>query len=471
MDLNTDVVVLGAGPGGYTAAFRAADLGKRVILVDRRAALGGVCLNEGCIPSKTLLHVAKVIDEAAATPGVKFASPAIDLQAIRAWKDDVVKKLTIGLANLARQRKIQVVNGSALFSSATTLRVDTQNSTTTINFEHAVIAAGSSTATIPGFPYQDQRLMDSASALQLRDIPPSLLVIGGGIIGLEMATVYAALGSRVTIVELMNQLIPGADTDLVKPLELRLTKRYESVILGTKVTQLKSLPEGLRASFSGPKAIEPKTYDRVLVAVGRRPNGHSIGAEVAGVKVSQRGFIHVDGQMRTNVPHIFAIGDICGEPMLAHKASHQAKIAAEVIANKKVQYRARTIPSVAYTDPEIAWTGITESEAHKQGITSETAVFPWTASGRALSIGRAEGLTKLIFDKTTKRLIGAGIVGENAGELIGEAILAIEMDAEVGDLGLAIHPHPTLSETIAFAAEAAEGTITDLYLPKKASKP
>ena len=467
MDLRTEVVVIGAGPGGYTAAFRAADLGKKVILVDRNADLGGVCLNVGCIPSKALLHVAKVITDAAELHGISFAKPQVDLPALRAGKDAVVAKLTKGLAALAKQRQVTVVNGLAQFASANTLRIETAEGMKTITFDHAIIAAGSSVTKIPGLPYQDQRLMDSTGALELRDIPGSLLVIGGGIIGLEMATVYHALGSRITVVELMDQLIPGADADLVKPLASRLTKQYEAVLLKTKVVKLEAMAQGLRATFEGPGNIEPRIYDRVLLAVGRRPNGLTVGAEAAGVAVNERGFIEVDKEMRSNVPHIFAIGDICGEPMLAHKASHEGKIAAEVIAGHKVAFQARTIPSVAYTDPEIAWMGVTETEAKKQGIAFEKAVFPWAASGRALSIGRDEGLTKLIIDKATRRLIGAGIVGSGAGELIAETVVAMEMDAEVGDLCLAIHPHPTLSETIAFAAEVAEGSITDLYFPKK----
>ncbi|MFA7280152.1 MAG: dihydrolipoyl dehydrogenase [Sterolibacterium sp.] len=466
-DLITDVVVLGAGPGGYTAAFRAADLGKKVVLIDRNATLGGVCLNVGCIPSKALLHVAKVITEAADTPGIRFPKPEIDLPVLRAWKDSVVAKLTKGLAALAKQRKVTVVTGLAQFATSNSIRVETATGTQTVNFKQAIIAAGSSVTKIPGFPYEDPRLIDSTCALALADIPGRLLVIGGGIIGLEMATVYHALGSKVTVVELLDQLMPGADADLVKPLATRLKKQYQQIMLRTKVTRLESLPEGVRASFAGPGDPPAAVYDRVLVAVGRQPNGRAINAEAAGVAVDQRGFIHVDAQMRTNVPHIFAIGDICGEPMLAHKATHEGKIAAEVIAGHKVSFQARTIPSVAYTDPEISWMGITESTAIKQGLSFEKAVFPWTACGRALASGRDEGMTKLIIDKKTRRILGAGIVGAGAGELIAEAVVAMEMDAEAGDLALAIHPHPTLSETLALAAEIAEGSITDLYLPKK----
>jgi dihydrolipoamide dehydrogenase len=467
MDLRTEVVVIGAGPGGYTAAFRAADLGKKVILVDHNATLGGVCLNVGCIPSKALLHVAKVMTETAELPGVTFGKPQVDLPALRAWKDGVVSKLTKGLADLAKQRKVTVVTGLAQFASPNALNVATPDGTKSITFEYAIIAAGSSVTKIPGFPYEDNRLMDSSGALELSDIPGKLLIIGGGIIGLEMATVYHALGSRITVVELMDQLIPGADVDLVKPLANRLKKHYEAVLLNTKVAKLESVPEGLKATFDGQGAPAPRVYDRVLLAVGRRPNGLSIKAEAAGIQVDKRGFINVDKQMRTSVPNIFAIGDICGEPMLAHKASHEGKIAAEVIAGHEVAFQARTIPSVAYTDPEISWMGLTEKDAKKQGIAFEKAVFPWAASGRALSTGRAEGLTKLIIDKNTRRVIGAGIVGPGASELIAETVVAMEMDAEAGDLCLAIHPHPTLSETIAFAAEIAEGSITDLYIPKK----
>ena len=466
-NLNADVVVLGAGPGGYTAAFRAADLGKKVVLIDRHATLGGVCLNVGCIPSKALLHVAKVITEAAETPGIRFAKPELDLPALRAWKDSVVTKLTKGLAALAKQRKVTVVTGTAQFVSPKSIRIETATGPKTVSFDNAIIAAGSAVTRIPGFPYDDPRLIDSAGALALADVPDRLLVIGGGIIGLEMATVYHALGSKVTVVELMDQLMPGADADLVKPLATRLKKQYEQILLKTRVTKLESLPEGVRASFDGPDAPASGIYDRVLVAVGRQPNGRAINAEAAGVAVDPRGFIHVDAQMRTNVPHIFAIGDICGEPMLAHKATHEGKVAAEVIAGHQVSFQARTIPSVAYTDPEISWMGVTETAAKKQGLEFEKAVFPWAACGRALASGRDEGLTKLIIDKKTRRVIGAGIVGIGAGELIAEAVVAMEMDAEAGDLALAIHPHPTLSETLALAAEIAEGSITDLYLPKK----
>jgi dihydrolipoamide dehydrogenase len=468
-DYHAEVLVLGAGPGGYTAAFRAADLGKKVVLVERYPTLGGVCLNVGCIPSKALLHAAKVISEAEEMShlGVQFGTPAIDLAKLRGWKDGVVSRLTKGLAGLAKQRKVQVVTGVAKFTAAHMLTVETAEGRRRVSFDHAIIAAGSQAARIPGFPYDDPRLMDSTSALLLRDIPKRLLVIGGGIIGLEMATVYDALGSKVTVVELLDGLIPGADRDLIRPLHRRIEKRYEAIHLKTKVTRLEPLAEGLRATFEGENAPAPRVYDRVLLSVGRRPNGKAIDAAAAGVRVDERGFIAVDRQLRTNVPHIFAIGDIVGEPMLAHKATHEAKVAAEVIAGHKAAFDARSIPSVAYTDPEVAWMGMSETSAKAQGVEYEKAVFPWSASGRALGIARDEGLTKLLFDKSTHRLLGAGIVGPNAGELISETVLALEMGAEAQDLGLTIHPHPTLSETVYFAAEIADGSITDLYLPKR----
>jgi len=468
-DLHAEVLVLGAGPGGYTAAFRAADLGKRVVLVERWPTLGGVCLNVGCIPSKALLHVAKVITEAAETghAGVSFGKPQIDLAALRRWKDGVVGRLTKGLTGLAKQRKVEVVAGTGRFAGPHLLQVESAQGTRTISFDHCIIAAGSESARIPGFPYDDPRLVDSTGALELREVPKRMLVIGGGIIGLEMATVYDALGSKVTVVELLDALIPGADPDLVRPLRKRIDQRYERILLGTRVTKLEAGPQGLTATFDGPSAPAPDTYDCVLLAVGRRPNGRTIGAEAAGVQVNERGFIPVDRQMRTNVPHIFAIGDVAGEPMLAHKATHEGKLAAEIIAGHKAAFDARTIPSVAYTDPEIAWMGLTETQAKAQGIEVERAVFPWAASGRALATGREEGMTKLLFDKGTKRLLGAGMVGPNAGELIAETVLALEMGADATDIGLTIHPHPTLSETVFFAAEIAEGSITDLYLPKR----
>lgn len=469
-DIECDTLVLGAGPGGYTAAFRAADLGHKVVLVERFASLGGVCLNVGCIPSKALLHAAKVITEAEELShfGVKMSKPQIELDALRGWKDSIIKKLTGGLSGLAKARKVQVVTGKAAFSSPHTLTVDTAEVSKQIAFRHAVIAAGSSVVKIPGFPYDDPRLIDSTGALELRKIPKRLLVIGGGIIGLEMACVYDALGSKVTVVEFADGLIPAADRDIVKPLHKRIEKRYEAIYLKTKVTKLEARANGLLASFEGDAApVEPQLYDMVLMAVGRRPNGREVGADKAGIIVNERGFIPVDRQQRTNVPHIFAIGDICGDPMLAHKATNEAKVAAEVIAGHKVEFDAMTIPSVAYTDPEIAWMGVTETEAKAKGIAFEKASFPWTASGRALAMGRDDGITKLLWDPTTKRIIGAGIVGVNAGELLAETVLAMEMGADLEDLALTVHAHPTLSETPMFAAEMGLGSITDLYLPKK----
>ena len=466
---HADLVVLGAGPGGYTAAFRAADLGKKVVLIERYAALGGVCLNVGCIPSKALLHVAKVITEAEETKhqGVVFGKPTIEVDKLRTWKDSVISKLTKGLTALAKQRKVEVIHGIGKFISSHLIQVETASGIKNVSFEHCIIAAGSSVTRIPGFPYDDPRLIDSTGALNLADIPKRMLIIGGGIIGLEMATVYDALGSSVSVVELMDQLIPGADADLVKPLHRRIQKRYEAIYLKTRVTRIESRDEGLRVTFAGEKSLEPQTYDRVLLAVGRRPNGRDIGAENAGIHVNERGFISVDERLRTNVSHIFGIGDIVGEPMLAHKATHEGKLVAEIIAGHKATFDARTIPSVAYTDPEIAWMGLTETEAKKQGIDYERASFPWAASGRAIAMGREEGMTKLLLDKNTRRILGAGMVGVNAGELIAEAVLALEMGADMQDIGLTIHPHPTLSETIFFASEIAEGSITDLYLPKK----
>jgi dihydrolipoamide dehydrogenase len=468
-DLHAEVLVLGAGPGGYTAAFRAADLGKQVVLVERHASLGGVCLNVGCIPSKALLHVARVINEAgeAAHHGVTFGKPKIDIDQIRSWKESVIAKLTGGLKQLAKQRKVQVVQGEAKFATPNSIVVATAEGSKTVTFDHAIIAAGSSAARIPGFPYDDPRLIDSTGALKLQDIPKRMLIVGGGIIGLEMATVYDAFGSKISVVELADGLIPGADRDLVRPLHKRIEKRYEAIYLKTKVGKIEALPGGLMVTFEGEQAPKPQLYDRVLLAVGRRPNGRGIGAEAAGVTVDERGFIQVDKQMRTSVPHIHAIGDIVGEPMLAHKAVHEGKIAAEVIAGHKAFFEPQTIPSVAYTDPEIAWMGLTETQAKAQGIVYEKANFPWAASGRALSIGREEGATKVLLDPQTRRILGAGIVGANAGELIAEAVLALEMGADMEDIGLTIHPHPTLSETLGFAAEMAEGTITDLLAPKK----
>jgi dihydrolipoamide dehydrogenase len=472
-DFHADVLVLGSGPGGYTAAFRAADLGKKVVLVERYPSLGGVCLNVGCIPSKALLHTAKIITDAAdgAHVGLTFGAPKIELDGVRSFKNNVVAKLTKGLASLAKARKVTVVEGKGQFTSPQTLEVETKEGRKVVSFDNCIIAAGSQSARIPGFPYDDPRLMDSTGALELADVPKRLLIIGGGIIGLEMATVYDALGSKVSVVEFMDRLIPGADPDLVKPLHRRIEKRYEKIMLKTKVARLESTAAGLKAHFEaaeGGEAPGPQIYDRVLLAVGRRPNGKNIGAEKAGVTVNDRGWIPVDNQMRTNVPHIFAIGDIVGEPMLAHKATHEAKLAAEVIAGMSHHvWEARTIPSVAYTDPEVAWMGLSEPEAKAQGIEYEKASFPWAASGRALGMGREEGLTKLIFEKGTKRLLGAGMVGVNAGELVAETVLALEMGADAEDIGLTIHPHPTLSETVFFGAEIAEGSITDMMPPKK----
>jgi dihydrolipoamide dehydrogenase len=450
-----DVVVLGSGPGGYTAAFRAADLGLETVLVERYPRLGGVCLNVGCIPSKALLHVARVIAESeeAATQGVRFGAPEIDLDGVRAFKDGAVGRLTGGLAGMAKQRKVRVVEGTGRFTGPHTLDVDGE----TIAFAHCIIAAGSHAVRLPGFP-EDPRIIDSTGALELADVPERLLVVGGGIIGLEMACVYDALGSRVTVVELLDQLIPGADPDVVRPLQKRISGRYEAIHLETGVESVAGTDAGLVARFGD----HEETFDRILVAVGRRPNGAQLEAGAAGVEVDEHGFIDVDGRLRTNVPHIFAIGDIVGEPMLAHKATHEAKVAAEVIAGRDVTFDVRAIPSVAYTDPEVAWMGLTETHAKAEGVEVETAVFPWAASGRALGMGRSEGLTKLIFEPGSGRLLGAAMVGVNAGELIAETVHALEMGADAEDIGLTVHPHPTLSESIGMAAELAAGTITDL---------
>lgn len=466
--LHAEVLVLGGGPGGYTAAFRAADLGKQVTLVERYPTLGGVCLNVGCIPSKALLHSAQIIHETAesASTGVKFDPPEINLDKVRDHKNKVVKTLTMGLASMAKQRGVTVVQGVGRFSSDKSLTVTTAEGERSVTFDHAIIAVGSQAVKIPSFPNDDSRLIDSTGALELADIPKRLLILGGGIIGLEMATVYHALGSSITVVELMDQLVPGCDADLVKPLHQRIRKWYDNIYIKTRVTRIEPRKEGLEVFFEGEGAPASEVFDKVLVAVGRRPNGLSIGAENAGVQVDERGFIAVDAQQRTNVPHIYAIGDVVGNPMLAHKATHEAKVAAEVIAGHKSAFQALTIPSVAYTDPELAWMGLTETQAKAQGIAYEAATFPWAASGRALGIGRREGLTKIIVDKETHRILGAGMVGPNAGELIGEAVVALEMGAEVSDVALSIHPHPTLSETFAFAAEMVEGTITDLYIKK-----
>ncbi len=465
-----DLVVIGAGPGGYTAAFRAADLGQRVLLIERYPDLGGVCLNVGCIPSKALLHTAAIINETRdmAAHGVTFGEPQIDIDKLRGFKESVIGKLTGGLAGLSSQRKVDVVHGVAAFANPNALTVQQDDGTTkNIEFHHAVIAAGSQSIKLPGFPYDDERLMDSTGALALADIPKRLLVIGGGIIGLEMGSVYAGLGSQVTVVELSPALMPGCDPDLVRPLQKRLNKQFENIFLGSKVTGIASKAEGLEVSFEGKSAPSTDTFDRVLLAIGRAPNGKNLNAEAAGVKVTERGFIEVDSQQRTNVPHIFAIGDIVGQPMLAHKATHEGKVAAEVVSGMKSHFDALTIPSVAYTDPEIAWMGLTETDAKANGTPYEKGVFPWAASGRALSMDRSEGLTKVLYDPETHRILGCGIVGMNAGELIAEAVLALEMGADLQDLALTVHPHPTLSETVNFAAEVAEGTVTDIYAPKK----
>jgi len=472
-DKHCEVLVLGAGPGGYTAAFRAADLGKKVIMVERYSDLGGVCLNVGCIPSKALLHTAAIINESSEIShmGVNFSKPELDIDAMRAGKDKVVSRLTGGLAALAKQRKVEVVTGHGQFSSVNSLQVETADGTVNIGFDNCIIACGSSPVKIPSFPNDDPRLIDSTGALALDGVPEKMLIIGGGIIGLEMATVYSALGSSIDIVELQPGLIPGCDRDLVKPLQKRLGEKINSFMLSTGVTEIVAQKNGLKVSFEGKNAPDKaQIYDKVLVSVGRSPNGKKINAEAAGVNVDERGFIAVDEHMRTNVPHIFAIGDVVGNPMLAHKATHEAKVAAEVIAGEKSVFDPLTIPSVAYTDPEVAWMGLTETEAKDKGIAYEKGAFPWAASGRALGIGRDEGMTKLLFDPQTKRILGAGIVGVNAGELIGEAVLALEMGADMEDIGLTIHPHPTLNETVCFAAEMAEGSITDLMPPKKRTK-
>ena len=468
-DLHAEVLVLGAGPGGYTAAFRAADLGKTVVLVERYPSLGGVCLNVGCIPSKALLHTAEVVSAARemADFGVAFGAPQVDLTKLRAWKDGIVGRLTGGLAQLAKRRKVRVLQGEGRFYSANRLILAGEAGEQTISFDQAIIAAGSRVSRIPGFPYEDPRVMDSTDALALADVPRRLLVVGGGIIGLEMATVYESLGSRVTVVELMDNLIPGCDQDLVKPLHKRIAKRYENIFLGTKVTRVQAQKKGLKVNFEGGKAPEAATFDKILVAVGRRPNGDLIGVENAGVFVDDRGFIKVDAQQRTNVANIFAIGDIVGQPMLAHKASHEGKVAAEVVAGRRTAFEALTIPNVAYTDPEVAWMGLSETQAKEQGIDVDKASFPLAASGRALGMGRDEGFTKLLFNKENGRLVGAGVVGPHAGDLIAETVLALEMGADAQDIGLTIHPHPTLSESVGMAAEIAEGTITDLYMPKR----
>ncbi len=471
-DMQCQVLVLGSGPGGYTAAFRAADLGLEVVLVERYDTLGGVCLNVGCIPSKAYLHTAEVITSAerAAEHGVEFGAPKIDTAKLSGWKDNVVGKLTGGLKSMAKQRGVTVVHGNGTFTSANSVAVETSEGTRTVGFERAIIAAGSQSAKIPSLPWDDERVMTSTDALELAEIPKRLLVIGGGIIGLEMACVYDALGSKVTVCELADDLMPGTDRDLVKILEKRIKSRYEAIYTKSKVTKAEAQKQGIKVHFEGDKTPDTGVFDRVLVSVGRAPNGHNIGADAAGVAVDERGFIAVDEYQRTNVAHIHAIGDIVGQPMLAHKATHEGKVAAEVCAGQKSAFDARTIPSVAYTDPEVAWAGLTETEAKERGIAYEKASFPWAASGRALGMGRDDGMTKLLYDPETQQVLGAGIVGPHAGDLIAEATLAIEMGADIEDVALTIHPHPTLSETVAFAAEIAEGTITDLYLPKNKSK-
>lgn len=468
-DMHAEVLVLGSGPGGYTAAFRAADLGKTVIMVERHERIGGVCLNVGCIPSKALLHTAQIINEAdeMGEHGIKFGKPKIDIRELATWKDSVVNQLTGGLKGLAKQRKVSIVQGEGSFTSPTTLKVDGNDGEKTISFDHCIIAAGSRVTEIPVFPHDDPRMMDSTDALELEDVPENLLVIGGGIIGMEMATVYDALGSKITVVEMQDSLIPGADKDIVKPLLKRVQDKYENIYLSTKVSKIEPQKDGLLVSLEGKDAPEQAKFDKILVAVGRSPNGKLINAEAAGVAVTDQGFIPANGQMRTNVPHIFAIGDIVGQPMLAHKATHEGKVAAEVIAGQKSVFEPLTIPSVAYTDPEVAWMGMNEDEAKAAGVDYVKGAFPWAASGRSLSLGRDDGLTKALFEKESGRLIGAGIVGPNAGELIAEAVLALEMGADAEDIGLTIHPHPTLSETLGFAAEMAEGSITDLIPPRK----
>ena len=469
-DIECALVVLGAGPGGYTAAFRAADLGVDTVLVERYEQLGGVCLNVGCIPSKALLHAAAVIDEAAhaADYGIDFGKPKIALDALRAHKGKVVAQFNKGLAGMAKQRKVRVVTGSAKFVSANELEVaDADGKTQLLRFGQCIIAAGSQALKLPGFPWDDPRVMDSTDALELAEVPKRMLVVGGGIIGLEMATVYRALGSEITVVELADQLMPGADKDLVKPLADRLKKQGVAIHLKTKVVEAKAQKNGISCTFDGDSIPETKLYDRVLVAVGRVPNGGKLDADKAGVRVGERGFIAVDAQMRSNVAHVFAIGDIVGQPMLAHKATHEGKLAAEVVAGEKREWVARAIPSVAYTDPEIAWVGVTETEAKEKGLKVGVGKFPWAASARAVGIGRGEGFTKLVFDEATHRVVGGAIVGPHAGELIAEVALAVEMGAEAADIGHTIHPHPTLSESVAMAAEVYDGTITDLYIPKR----
>ncbi len=470
-EIKTQIVVLGSGPGGYTAAFRAADLGLNVVLVERYEQIGGVCLNVGCIPSKALLHIAKVIDETRETAkhGLNFTEGTHDVDKIRGWKDGVVGRLTGGLKALAKQRNVEIVQGVGRFTGSHQLHIDGEKGQTTVDFEHAIIAVGSQPVKLPFIP-EDPRIFDSTGALALAKTDGSMLIIGGGIIGLEMATVYEALGTEISVVEFMDGLMPGADKDIVKPLHRRLQKRYKDIMLKTKVTAVDAKKDGIWVTFEGDKApAEPVRYDQVLVAVGRRPNGGLIDADKAGVHVDERGFIPVDNQLRTNVSHIHAIGDVVGNPMLAHKAVAEARVAAEVIAGQKHFFEPKVIPSVAYTDPEVAWVGVTEQQAKEQGLAHGKGSFPWAASGRSLAMGRDEGITKVIFDENN-RLIGCGIVGPSAGDLIAEAALAIEMGCDAEDIALTIHPHPTLSESVAMAVEAFEGTITDLYMPKKKKK-
>jgi len=467
--VETEVVVLGSGPGGYSAAFRASDLGKQVTLIERYPVIGGVCLNVGCIPSKALLHIAKVIDEAdeMAAQGVDFGKPKIDLDKVRGWKDKVVKQLTGGLSMMAKQRKVNIVTGYGKFISPNEIEVDNNGEKTVVKFNECIIAAGSLPVKLPFIP-EDPRVMDSTGALELEDANCEMLVLGGGIIGLEMATVYHALGAKISVVEMMDQLMPGADKDLVMPLHKRLEKRYEKIMLKTSVTAVEAKKDGLWVTFDGANVPDknPKRFDRILVSVGRRPNGKLIDAEKAGVNVDERGFISVDNQMRTNVSNIYAIGDIVGQPMLAHKASSEGRLAAEVIAGKKHFFTPKCIPSVAYTDPEVAWVGVTETQAKAEGIKYEKGVFPWMASGRALSMGRSEGMTKMLFNENGT-VIGGGIVGVSAGDLISEIALAVEMACDAEDVALTIHPHPTVSESVMMATEVFEGTVTDLYIPKK----
>ncbi len=467
-NVDAQVVVLGAGPGGYTAAFRAADLGLKTILIERYPSLGGVCLNVGCIPSKALLHISKVKSEIEELKehGIELGSGNPDAKSVRNWTESIINKLTSGLKAMAKKRKIEIVEGLGTFSSPNSIEVNNNGETKTIKFDSAIIAAGSQASKLPFLP-DDPRIMDSTDALLLENIPNRMLVIGGGIIGLEMATVYASMGCKITIVEMLESLISECDKDIVRPLEKRIKKIYEKIYLKTGVTSVVAKKSGLEVSFEGKDAPEKDLFDAILVAVGRTSNGNKIGADKAGVNVDNRGFISVDNQQRTNVANIFAIGDIAGQPMLAHKATHEGKLAAEVIAGHKVGFDDRVIPSVAYTDPEIAWVGLSETEAKEKGIDYGKGVFPWAASGRSLALGRDEGVTKILFDKVTNRIVGAAIVGPNAGDLIAECVLAIEMGSDAEDIGLTIHPHPTLSETVAMAAEAFNGTITDLYIPKR----